>query len=1373
VHDRMSRRAQCYAKPGASKRYTEDSRRHLREREERRAMAAVPNEMKAHMPVIEAYEKAAPGSRKLDRRSIVEEMMPYARAASLEGESPLAYRFRTRLAKNEHGKAKKQGELFVASTNGCKKCRENTIDKDDHHTLHALLCPNRKHVVDAMKNLIGGLIASLERVAAETRARAALAAAPAETPAVMCARATPAPTVPAAPAEEEYLLTADAFDVMPAPVPNVHGPACAAPAGAHEDRGGAAQHPAGALAAPQPVPRVEASFLAGVPPVGASFLAGAPAAAPAALPSTGVTTAPSLADASQLAHMLATAVQHQAQAACSQTQILLLLDSLQANQLSLQQNQLSLQQCLQQAAFTRQLDQQQALGQTAVAAVAPSMPAAALALEAGPARAPAATPAAAQSPPAAVIQQQQPMPVSRHPSAQPLAAGGGPSNLIQQRIDPQPLEASAAVDAHDVAALDAQIADVAAALRKRLDARRMRLTETVLAVEGKRCPVPSLWLHWLRSRRGPNIRQPLHELARAPMSCSVTGRIFRPDVHVFMAIGVDSIHLDWYEHPEWLPTDADGNRRVPCWRCLHAGEPMARCLRTVSLGTCFDPTEGQPKPPRIYVDDDGVHHPFTTGRTKCVACSLAFDHIQLECIRLMPALLVEQLRVDVLSLDSQSSSIVVSSGITSSGRLKLTSGMGVKNLLEELDEASVQRGLANIRAFVDTGRRWFDGLCSLVDDQHWARLDLEDRRLHAALRAEYLAHMSLDVGPLNIDVEELGKLSAGIFPRGLRKTSLDKHMKRRLAVNLVHRLNELGWRESGTIVRIDFTFALARLLGFTVVLTITGLHGHLLGCIGGKSTKMDEYKAFIQDMRHRVKGAAVLVIDNVPHNAEETKMVQVLKEYFEVIEVIQDWFHVMKHLFEVLNNRHQRWRRCQHLLRQLVLKPVAAQRELVEDRLKAGTISKRAKMGSRTLQINRGDKFTDAQIDELHASGEFYFLFGKYPGAIVASEFNTRAHVEAGWDDFVKAVAEEIQDSERKLRVDEHGKTLVSKDDSSWMSAAKNARKRVLNCIPQSSDVPQWTATGKLDVNGIEVKSSMLGSGFNETWHNHGVSYVKGNNVQHEYGTSLVAEGTVVYNWRIDERCGLGRMPLSRDDWRLREIDFACGHGVLSYGSTSSPRDAATRQLTKRPLFDLPPRPIVKKQVFLHPKLEQNLLPAESRKGVSFRPDLSRADLPSEHRVYLPPTPSLAVPGAAQPTSSPFSELLQPPPQPAAKRRKVTAAGAPQRARGSSPQEGAPAAAPLVQATLAPLLPAGRPRVRAQPVNHYLCTCKALWPTTGRGNPAHDRACARVVNKGTPVAGYVAVMTGAAAEAGRRNMVCRHVKAKNGKPMVEWVEQSL
>mmetsp|Transcript_7526 Transcript_7526/g.22061 ORF Transcript_7526/g.22061 Transcript_7526/m.22061 type:complete len:263 (-) Transcript_7526:254-1042(-) len=188
------------------------------------------------------------------------------------------------------------------------------------------------------------------------------------------------------------------------------------------------------------------------------------------------------------------------------------------------------------------------------------------------------------------------------------------------------------------------------------------------------------------------------------------------------------------------------------------------------------------------------------------------------------------------------------------------------------------------------------------------------------------------------------------------------------------------------------------------------------------------------------------------------------------------------------------------------------------------------------------------------------------------------------------------------------------------------------------------------------------------------------------------------------------RLAPARDRLRLR-----CGHGVLSYGSTSPPRDAATRQLTKRPLFDLPTRTIVRKQVFLHPNLDQNLLPAESRKAVSFRPDNSRADLPSEHRVYLQPTPSLAGPDTAQPMSSPFSELMKPIPQPAAKRRKVAADGAgaraadaPQPARGSSPQECTSAAAPLVQATLAPLQPAGRPQARARRVNHYLCTCKAI-----------------------------------------------------------------
>jgi len=169
-------------------------------------------------------------------------------------------------------------------------------------------------------------------------------------------------------------------------------------------------------------------------------------------------------------------------------------------------------------------------------------------------------------------------------------------------------------------------------------------------------------------------------------------------------------------------------------------------------------------------------------------------------------------------------------------------------------------------------------------------------------------------------------------------------------------------------------------------------------------------------------------------------------------------------------------------------------------------------MGTRTLQINRGTKFEDEQIAELHSSGEFYDLFSKYPAAIVASEFNSRDHISNGWSPFVEAVVKEIQDpTTGKLRVDKHGKTLVSKDVTAWRKAAGNARNRVLNCIVQS-EVQQWTGTGKRDVNGIEEKSSFLGSGFNETWHNHAMSYVKGNNVRGEYGSSLVGEGTVVYN---------------------------------------------------------------------------------------------------------------------------------------------------------------------------------------------------------------------------------------------------------------------
>lgn len=227
----------------------------------------------------------------------------------------------------------------------------------------------------------------------------------------------------------------------------------------------------------------------------------------------------------------------------------------------------------------------------------------------------------------------------------------------------------------------------------------------------------------------------------------------------------------------------------------------------------------------------------------------------------------------------------------------------------------------------------------------------------------------------------------------------------------------------------------------------------------------------------------------------------------------------------------------------------------------SGTIAKGPTRGEKgAIRIERGDKFTEAQIAAMKKDGTYYTLFGKHPSVVVVHEYKDAKLIEACWPQFMRDVNALIVDEAGGLRVS-NGKVLG--DPRVFAERVINALPRITACVPPpGSTFLLWRRTGKQDNNGLDTYFSLDGTGQNETFHNRLADFIGGQSIGPALGAALMLEGTAMYNLRRDESKHDAAPSACRDSWAAADVDAMLGHvGLLPGASGASPRKLTERRL--------------------------------------------------------------------------------------------------------------------------------------------------------------------------------------------------------------------
>ncbi|KAJ1639631.1 hypothetical protein T492DRAFT_899091 [Pavlovales sp. CCMP2436] len=233
-------------------------------------------------------------------------------------------------------------------------------------------------------------------------------------------------------------------------------------------------------------------------------------------------------------------------------------------------------------------------------------------------------------------------------------------------------------------------------------------------------------------------------------------------------------------------------------------------------------------PMKSLLSGTGVITPLAFEISQCSECGRTFSHVEPGCLARLPTPMVEELDID---LPSAIGDIYLTTVFTAASRINISSGIGVANIVERLEQQSAHRALRLMESFSLAGQTWWSNLEGLAGYKVWSALNNEQQHERFWLRVEFLAFAALsDLGDSTLLVQP-GRWML-VHPsyfggRVISATTLSERLRFVYAAHLDERSAEINAIGASRVVRLDFTKTMGELCGFQWMLTVTNEKGRV------------------------------------------------------------------------------------------------------------------------------------------------------------------------------------------------------------------------------------------------------------------------------------------------------------------------------------------------------------------------------------------------------------------------------------------------------------------------------------------------------------------------------------------------------------------